>query len=400
MKDYLKIEYLYILLVLAHEPLFKFVLKVDGSGRSTLAFTFLILFILYKKGDLLNVTFRKPVVIWFIWAVYAFVNSLINGYGDDSMPVYSIFLVLIVPVVLMTLIVVLYKKDYRRLLTVLICSMYLGIFVILLFNRSAAFEEGRYGGEGMNSNTIGIMNVVLLMFIYLKYLIKDLTIKHALLIGALPVIIIIMTGSKTAFGGLLFVILSHFLVNRSNSTIKNSIYFSFISIFLFFAINFVINNTVVGDRITRAADTGEELGFDTGSAVLDKFGDRGIYYYLGWQFFKKDPLFGIGLGKFKIFSDLDYTLHTEYMIQLTELGLIGFILFVFFYYTVFKKLIQKKGNQQTKKLKEIYLAYVIILLAMITATRMYNQWYLFAVVGLAIGFVENQRRCKVITVSQ
>lgn len=387
-------------MVLAHEPLFKFVLKVDGSGRSTLAFTFLILFILYKKGDLLNITFRKPVVIWAMWAVYAFVNSLINGYGDDSMPVYSIFLVLIVPVVLMTLIVVLYKMDYRRLLTVLICSMYLGIFVILLFNRSAAFEEGRYGGEGMNSNTIGIMNVVLLMFIYLKYLIKDLTIKYALLIGILPVIIIIMTGSKTAFGGLLFVILSHFLVNRSNSTIKNSIYFSFISIFLFFAINFVINNTVVGERITRAADTGEELGFDTGSAVLDKFGDRGIYYYLGWQFFKKDPIFGIGLGKFKIFSDLDYTLHTEYMIQLTELGLIGFILFVFFYYTVFKKLIQKKGNQQTKKLKEIYLAYVIILLAMITATRMYNQWYLFAVVGLAIGFVENQRRCKVITVSQ
>ena len=88
--------------------------------------------------------------------------------------------------------------------------------------------------------------------------------------------------------------------------------------------------------------------------------------------------------------DEEYSLHTEYMIQLSELGLIGFILFLSFYFFIFKNLHRLRKLKIKKENIEIHLALLIILLLIITTTRMFVIWYLYTIVGVVIGFVNNQ----------
>ncbi len=398
LKKYLKIEYFYLLLILVHGPLFKLIFKINGSGAATLAFTVYIFIHSIRRVGFSRIFLKRPVVIWAIWAIYAFINSLINGHTGEDMANYIFFTLLAVPVIMMNLIVVLYVKDRRRLLNVLITGMFLGIMSIVVFNQSAAFDDGRYGGE-INSNTVGIMSVVLLMFWYLKYLYKDISLKYVLLLSIPLALLIVLTGSKTAFGGLFLLILSHFIVNRSKNLIKSIIKFSIAGIFLFIVMSYVLNYTVIGERISTASNALEETELDTGSVILNKFGDRGVFYAWGWQVFKERPILGVGLGNFRDFNEIDAPQHVEYMIQLSELGIIGFFLFFLFYYSIFKKLKQKKVDSKNQKLKEIYFAYVIIILAMVTATRMYNQWYMYSIIGLVIGFIENKRMYKVVKIT-
>ena len=45
-------------------------------------------------------------------------------------------------------------------------------------------------------------------------------------------------------------------------------------------------------------------------------------------------------------------------------------------------------EEAKKKGIEIHAFIILIILFMITATRMYNQWYLYTVVGVVIGFIK------------
>jgi len=130
-------------------------------------------------------------------------------------------------------------------------------------------------------------------------------------------------------------------------------------------------------------------GFE-GSEFLNKFGDRGLYYYFGWKVFEDNPVTGIGLNNYKSYMDEEYSLHTEYMIQLAELGIIGFTLFLSFYFSIIKNLLGLRKIRTKRKSIEINLAFIIILLIMITATRMFVIWYLYTVVGVVVGFITKE----------
>ena len=391
MKKYLKFEYFYIIIILIWVPLQKFILKIDGAGISVSILTLYLFSILVLKKKFIRIASSKPLIIWGIWVVYAFFNGLIKGNGHD-LPTFSFFTLLFVPYIMMVTINILSIYNQKSLLNVLIFGMYLSIVIILLFN-SQSSDGDRYG-SGMNSNTVGIMSVVLLILLYLKYFRKDISLYFILLLSIIPVITVVVTGSKTAFGGLVMLILSHFIVNRSKNILITISKFSIGILFLLLPLNYIINNTTLGERILTSTDQGEELEIDTGNNFLDKFGDRGIYYYIGWQVFKENPITGIGLNNYKLYTGGEYVLHTEYMIQLTELGLIGFFLFFLFYISIYNKLLKLKNLPNKRKYFEINFAFVIIILTMITATRMYNQWYLFSIVGVVTGNIIKESYLK------
>lgn len=391
MQKYLKFEYFYIILILVWVPLNLFILKFDAAGRTISLLTFFLFFILILKKNFIRIAFRKPLIIWGLWVVYASINSLIIGYGEEK-PVFSLFTLLFVPYFFMVLINILAIRDYKRLLNVLILGMYLSIIIILLFNNNSSNDD-RYGGE-MNSNTVGIMSVVLLMLIYLKYLHKSISLIFLIIMSVIPVILIIKTGSKTAFGGLLMLIFAHVIVHRSKNIIITISRFIIGLVLLYFPLNFVLQNSTLGERILESTEQAEKLEIDTGNTFLDKFGDRGLYYYFGWQAFKENPISGIGISNFKTYTESKYSLHTEYMIQLAELGIIGFLLFVFFYISIFKKLFELKKSSNNNKNIEIYIYYLIIILIMITATRMYRVWYLFTIIGVVTGYISKENFSK------
>ena len=384
-------------MIIVWVPLNRFILKADGAARSITVLTLILIIYLSLKKDFLKIAISKPLIIWGLWVIYAFFNTMYKGFEGD-LPVYSFLTLLVVPYILMTLISFLSLKNYHEIINVLIVGFYLSLIIIVLFNNNS-FEDDRYGGE-MNSNTVGLMSVVLIMFIYLKYFFKRISLKTFLVIAGIPVILIILTSSKTAFGGLILLYFSHLVVNRSKSTIKNIVKSFAAIILLLIPFYYLVNNTQLGERILKTTEAGEELGIDTGNEFLNKFGDRGLYYYFGWKVFENNPVTGIGLNNYKSYMDEEYSLHTEYMIQLAELGIIGFTLFFIFYFFIIKNLLGLKKIRTKRKSIEINLAFIIILLLMITATRMFVIWYLYTVVGIVIGFVTrekyNNKRIKLV----
>ena len=166
MKKYLKFEYFYIIIIIVWVPLNRFILEADGAARSITVLTLFLIIYLSLKKEFLKIAISKPLIIWGLWVVYAFFNTMYKGF-EGELPIYSFLTLLAVPYILMILMTYLSLKNYHELINVLIVGFYISLIIIVLFNNNS-FEGDRYGGE-MNSNTVGFMSVVLLMFIYLKY---------------------------------------------------------------------------------------------------------------------------------------------------------------------------------------------------------------------------------------
>jgi O-antigen ligase len=267
-------------------------------------------------------------------------------------------------------------------------GLYLAIILILLFETET--EHGRTGGE-LNSNTIGTMATVLCMLLYLKYYKHQLKALWFIILISLPIFTIISTGSRTAFGGLALLLGLHFFINRSRNVLITISKIVLPALILILAFNYLLENTGLGERILSTTEQSEGMDFETGNPILDKFGDRGIFYYRGWEVFIEQPLTGIGLGNFKDYNENKLAQHSEYMIQLTELGLIGFTLFFLFYLSIFKNLFRIKNILINKRENELFIGYVLIILLMITATRMYQVGYFFAIIGVTIGYFTKQK---------
>ncbi|MDN3492048.1 O-antigen ligase family protein [Winogradskyella bathintestinalis] len=390
LKKYLYFNYFYIFIVLIWPPFQKFVIRVDGAANSIVILTVILLAFQLKKKRFFKTVFKKPLLIYAIWVAYAILNALLIGYYLN-VPILTLFITIFVPLVLMIIISIEFLKNEKKLLNVLIVGLYIAVVLILLFIGET--DKGRTGGE-LNSNTIGTMATILVMLLYLKFYKQWLTLLHFSLLLIIPVFMIISAGSRTAFGGLVFLLLVHFIVNRSKNIF---VLFSKISLgIIIFAIpfHFVLENTILGDRVLNTTEQSEGMEFQTGNPILDQFGDRGIFYYQGWYVFKEHPITGVGLGNFVNYNEFGLAQHSEYMIQLSELGIIGFILFAFFYFNVFKSLknIKKTTRNKNKKREvELYIFYVLIILLMITATRMYRVWFLFVITGIVIGYINKHK---------
>ena len=74
----------------------------------------------------------------------------------------------------------------------------------------------------------------------------------------------------------------------------------------------------------------------------------GVYYVIRWELFKKSPTIWYWFKKFH--SILPSVNHVEFMIQLSELGLIGFLIYLTFNFSVIKNILnnRQKASIQTK----------------------------------------------------
>ena len=384
MKGYLRFEYFFILMVLIWEPFQRYILKVDGNAYSLIILSIILLSILIKKKSFYKIGFKKPLIIWFIWLIYSIINALIKGHGDYPILIFGSNIA--IPLLIMIVITIEFKRDDKKLLHSLISGLYLALILILLFDTRTG--QGRIG-EVINSNTIGTMATVLCMLLYLMYYKKYLNTLWFFILISVPILTIISTGSRTAFFGLALLLGLHFFLKRSGNLLNIS-KIVLIALLLILPINYIIENTTIGERIMSTTEQARDFEVRTGNPILDKFGDRGIFYYLGWKVFIEHPLTGVGLANFKDYNESAISQHSEYMIQLAELGLIGFTLFFLFYLSIFRNLFKIKNMLINKRENELYIGYVFIILAMITATRMYRVAYFFVIIGLVIGYTKQK----------
>lgn len=224
---------------------------------------------------------------------------------------------------------------------------------------SVILSGKRLDNSFSNVNTIGMVSGIMIIITVFKaiynksiwYLILDIP----------AIILILATGSRKAlvivFIGIFLLLLFKYLNRNIFKTIFWSVCISIIALLMIRWIMSLEAFAGIGQRMKGM------IALFTGKGVIDSSSWlRYEYIKLGINIFKKNPIYGIGMGNARIFVSSNYGhdayLHNNYVELLANGGILGFISYYCIYYIVIKNLIKYF------KYREKYTSVVIILVIM------------------------------------
>jgi O-antigen ligase len=384
------INYFYLTMVILWDPLQIAYIKVDGMGRIMFVLTILILLLnvfhdrLFIKSQIL----AKPTFFWGLWVIYSIFNLYFKGYnGELPFAVYFVS-ILFNPYLAM---LIAYKEIARerkstlQLLTI-IFTIYVVLSIIVLGNVSYAdADEARFIGELGN---LGPLNAVFIIFFAgLLFVQEWLRIKSTIPLIIFTFIVIAMSGTRKAFGGAIILTMS-IILSKLKPSIKNILLVAVLGFGLYMGYQFAMESTSMGDRFQKGLESGEKLNTSNVKA-LNFLGDRAGQYITSWEVFLKHPITGIGLNNFQTETRSFYRIHSEYMVQLAEGGLIGSVIFLLFYFWIGGKIVKYwiKYNRNRSVIWILAGAFASVLFINFTAWT-YSFPHYFIVFGTIIGFLE------------
>lgn len=286
--------------------------------------------------------FTSPLVFYLLWTLYVYFKNLITGMHSWGSPI-QMYTGFVTSSICLFSCVYAFQKNERATMNVIIVALYVFCIISLFVGKSGTdSEEGRLGSEMLNSNAIGVRGALIVFFVIIKYLKKQITLIQLFLLLVFPVIIVILTGSRTGFGMTIFY-LSIFIFGKKSSNL--SIVWRIILIAIAVTAYFwITKNTMIGERLVGTSTQIEGSIIETGT-FWDLFGDRGYQYYIGIPLIKEFFWFGMGSGNFKFaLPGYEHVLHSEYLIQLLECGIIATILYFAVYLWIIKNTLSIKSN--------------------------------------------------------
>lgn len=322
-----------------------FVTHFDSAGYVLVLLSFLVLIL--NANRFKSLQFRKPLIFWLLWCIYAFLNYNMRRISVNPMSMLDLYRNIFVPLIVMTVVVIEYKNNPIRLLW--LCFITHAVYMLMGYY----FDRGILYRIDDEENQLGNAYAIISSFTLFYLILLNRTRKiNTVLFGLLTVVIMLalaMSGTRKAFSsGVIF------LVFWLLSLLRLKKVWSWILVALFLWLGFrgynqLMENTFMGQRMEYYALQQEEYLPPGAPEFLRIFGDRAGHYYYGWINFLEHPLFGVGTGQARVeqgFNTLVYT-HSEYMAQLNDQGIVGFLLFVFFNsWIVFHLIKQVRYNRQ------------------------------------------------------
>jgi O-antigen ligase len=384
-------NFFYIFIVLIWEPLQSYILHIDGMRRTLFFLTIPVLItnILFSS-NFKKLLFYKPITFWGIWVIYSMINSLIKGSPYEGVNIIFFIGDFFVAFIVMIVICNEYLKNGSKLLKFLTIT----IFVYVLMGVSN-INIGVLGNERFIDDKLGNLlplNIVLLIFfICLRFVRKEIRFWIVLVMLISLLLIIVFSGTRKALGGALIIIIGTVLSFVKFKSIKNNLIIGSLFFFLFIGYNYVIENTIIGDRMSEVDEVGWIYN-TTNYPILNLLGDRSYHYILGWDIFTKNPITGIGLGNFKSITLTDEYIHSEYIVQLAECGLIGSILFLIFIFWIGLNLFKCwKDNSLPRNNSMIIIGGFLAILFIGFTTWIYSIPFFFVGFGIIIGYLKQIR---------
>ncbi len=326
----------YLAFLIVWQPVRMILLQVDGKGRIPFVFSLLVVAVNFLS----NVDFRRfykqrPFLIWLIWILYAFCNMMIKGYSyDDNTPLFYFINQLFTPFLAMVLAFIESRKNRDLVDKVLIIS--LSVYCILGF-----FFMGRVrsGDDSLMTvgNKLAIYGSILVFVLCVSRTDKSISQLPFLILILLSLLMIVATATRKAFG-VAVIVLFFYVLSLIKLKPGSIILLIIIAIGAYLSIDYLLDNTYLGERLLNSGETSDEILSYSDSRLVRFVGDRTPHYVLGWELFKQNPITGIGLYNFMSRSGYIERLHTDYMVQLTENGLVGFFLFILFIMWYLKRL--------------------------------------------------------------
>lgn len=379
-----QINYFYLAFVLLWQPLQIAFVQVDGAGRIPFFLTILVFVINYINDP----TFKKqilttPTLFWAIWGIYSSVNLLVHGYYGEIPFLFFLIHSLFTPFLVMLLTskeVIRNKKHVLQLLSV-VFIIYAVLSVTVLGAQTNADSE-RSLGALWNEGPLTALFIV--FFLGLLYVNNWLTIRNLIPLILFVFVIIALGGTRKAFGGAIL-LLATLVISQLTFSPRKIIMMLILAGFAYCGYTYVMEHTSMGDRFKEGLEVGENTN-TTNIKLLNLVGDRATFYITGWQVFSENPVTGIGLGNYMRETGSEYVIHSEYIVQLAEGGLIGTSLFLLFNLGI-AKCIYRAWKKYPKERPVIWMllgAFIVILFIGVTAWT-YSFTRYFMVYGIIIG---------------
>lgn len=356
MRQFLKSYNLfYIFVCLIWPPFRLYIFKADGAGR--------IILVLSIIAILLNLTefwknkklYVKPAFLcWSLLLCYSIWNVFTKGFSTE----YSTFKFLRVnyfdSFIFLTVAILELNRDKEKALWTLWIA--LGVFLLIgLPSFGVRGDEGRFGIEGIGN--LYPLHAVCFLFVSSVLFVEGKMNRTVLLVSVAVIsVLVLLSGSRKSFGAEAILLLGMVINNGKKKNVWTWIRIVVLGTVLVYGIMYVMNNTLVGERILASAD---DEDFYVQLVENDKIndylmlllGDRAIMYEKGIELFHENFWTGIGLTNYKDMSGGVLRLHSEYMVQLCENGLVGFILLMLFYVLLMTALIFNRKDDENRKTK-------------------------------------------------
>lgn len=361
----------------------------DGVGRIG---WFMMIMAVFANGKSLS-QIPKIMLIWGVWILYNIVLSRIKGFdlGSVSFPIWAINS-LIKPFITMLVAYNTFRMDSDRTIKSLfycwLVFVAIGIVTMQGHTRDVMGEDVTRQSNEMG-NTFINASIFLLMFAF--YALNKGLIKINIFIVAclIEILAIVLSGSRKGMLSIFIIFFMSYVGKKTDMSLKQFVRISFIAMIAYLVVQIIMTYTVAGLRIQAGLE--EEEYAD--NWFLSKMGDRAFMYDYGWELFLENPLTGIGLQNFRWQNALgiELALHTEYMVQICECGIIGSVLFLIFYYGMAKRIVLLLISGANKQETFVLLATFTGFLMMSFFAWTYSHIYFFLFFGFIYAVYDNNK---------
>ena len=376
--------YLFVCIVWA--PVQMYYLKIDGAALTIFMLSIVALIlnlpILFgKKGSLRSPIFK----CWLVLVLYSFLNSLVKGFEAPTGPMIYLRANFITPLVFLIITIITLDKDkYRCLKTILAAQI---LYILMgIFHFTITGRDDRLLAEGLG-NLLPLMSVSA-VFVAGVLFCED-KLKRGWLffffIVILAMFATVASATRKAFGAIVLMVVG-VLIGKNKKLVPRTLLLTSIALVtIYIGFNWVMDNTFMGERFLNNEQYDFVLSKNArvNDFLIKVLGDRSLFYYYGIQIFKQHPITGIGLTNFISVTQINVRIHSEYIVQLCENGIIGFGLLMLFYGLILKRL-KKKRKERTNYM--VYLFGLLAILFINLTAWTYNMNYTMIVYAVLINY--------------
>lgn len=379
------INFLFIFLTINYNIFVTFISGIDSTGYGLIFLSIIVAIINGNKFSHLEI--HKPIVFWSAWCLFAFLNYYIHPH-INPIGIFNLYRKIFIPLIVMTIVVIEYRKEPYKLLWMCLVTHLIYMIGGYYFDSGILFRD--LGEENELGNAYAIISSFSLFYLIILNGSKKINLIWFIVLVSIVMIILAMSGTRKAFGaGMIYLIV--WGLSIINMRKVSSWLILAISIFFgLFGYNYLMENTFMGERmeILEEQQVTQFLPTDA-PKFLYNFGDRAPHYYYGWKMFTEKPFFGVGASQSRVGETY---IHSEFMVQLTDNGIIGFGLFSLLFSWIILKLFKCFRNERIITIC-MFGGLLTILFLYLTAWGWEFPQY-FIALGVIIGFCQCESQGK------
>lgn len=356
----------------------RLVFNFDGAGRLFFAaFLASIPFVALNLKALI----RDPLYcLLLVLTAY----MITNGVLKQSPRNFWEWMYVVYPVSLLTLAYCNSVIDYKLTITAVAISMTLSVFMMISLDSTSSIAEldGRFG-ETFNANDIGLAASFLLVTLCLFPTTSNSRKIFVTISVLIALVAIFISECRTAIGIISFLALA-FLFKITNKNPKLRLAYLTAAVIISVAAFFLFKTTSLGQRVFSTTSQAEESDATTGTA-WDIMGDRGLQYVEAAPYIASNLPTGIGLSNWRLTGPRHMVFHSEYLVQLCENGLVGFILYLTFLIWLLARVI--RSRKWTQKLDGAYYFFIAVFASVVFTDFFfwtYDNMPLYCIYGIVL----------------